>query len=73
MMFPQKLNYNFDKPFLYIIKKLTNDNNAHFVEAPALHPPEQGEVTKDQIDTWNKELEEANKVAIGGDGDDEDL
>jgi GTP-binding nuclear protein Ran len=35
-----KSNYNFEKPFLYIIRKLTGDPNAHFVEAPALLPPE---------------------------------
>eukprot|EP00993_Chasmostoma_nieuportense_P003460 NODE_4174_length_830_cov_589.017070_g4016_i0.p1 GENE.NODE_4174_length_830_cov_589.017070_g4016_i0~~NODE_4174_length_830_cov_589.017070_g4016_i0.p1 ORF type:complete len:215 (-),score=49.60 NODE_4174_length_830_cov_589.017070_g4016_i0:122-766(-) len=35
-----KSNYNFEKPFLWLAKKLANDTNLTFVEAPALHPPE---------------------------------
>lgn len=35
-----KSNYNFEKPFLYLAKKLTGDPALHFVEEPALAPPE---------------------------------
>jgi len=35
-----KSNYNFEKPFIYICRKLTGNPNCHFVEAPALRPPE---------------------------------
>ncbi|GJT81682.1 GTP-binding nuclear protein Ran-3 [Tanacetum coccineum] len=35
-----KSNYNFEKPFLYLARKLTGDPNLHFVESPALAPPE---------------------------------
>ncbi|CAI8619519.1 unnamed protein product [Vicia faba] len=35
-----KSNYNFEKPFLYLAKKLAGDANLHFVESPALAPPE---------------------------------
>eukprot|EP01006_Ploeotia_vitrea_P029019 TRINITY_DN61637_c0_g1_i1.p1 TRINITY_DN61637_c0_g1~~TRINITY_DN61637_c0_g1_i1.p1 ORF type:complete len:220 (-),score=52.93 TRINITY_DN61637_c0_g1_i1:139-798(-) len=35
-----KSNYNFEKPFLWLAKKLANDNNLQFVGAPALKPPE---------------------------------
>lgn len=35
-----KSNYNFEKPFLWLAKKLIGDNNLFFVEAPALAPPE---------------------------------
>merc|ERR1712025_692594 len=35
-----KSNYNFEKPFLWLARKLCGDNNLHFVEAPALAPPE---------------------------------
>jgi len=35
-----KSNYNFEKPFLWLTKKLANDNNLSFVEAPALKPEE---------------------------------
>uniref|UniRef100_A0A452ZZA6 GTP-binding nuclear protein n=1 Tax=Aegilops tauschii subsp. strangulata TaxID=200361 RepID=A0A452ZZA6_AEGTS len=35
-----KSNYNFEKPFLYLARKLAGDPNIHFVEAVALKPPE---------------------------------
>ena len=35
-----KSNYNFEKPFLWLARKLSGDNALHFVEAPALQPPE---------------------------------
>nr|GMD78233.1 GTP-binding nuclear protein Ran-3 [Ipomoea batatas] len=35
-----KSNYNFEKPFLYLARKLAGDVNLHFVESPALAPPE---------------------------------
>ncbi|KAK2411568.1 GTP-binding nuclear protein Ran-3 [Trifolium repens] len=35
-----KSNYNFEKPFLYLAKKLVGDTNLFFVEMPALAPPE---------------------------------
>ncbi|KAK8917031.1 GTP-binding nuclear protein Ran-B1 [Platanthera zijinensis] len=34
-----KSNYNFEKPFLYLARKLAGDPNLHFVESPALAPP----------------------------------
>ncbi|KAM1200795.1 hypothetical protein ACFX2I_017026 [Malus domestica] len=35
-----KSNYNFEKPFLYLARKLAGNNDLHFVESPALAPPE---------------------------------
>ena len=35
-----KSNYNFEKPFLWIARKLIGNPNLVFVEAPALAPPE---------------------------------
>jgi Ras family len=34
-----KSNYNFEKPFLYLARKLTGDATLHFVEQVALEPP----------------------------------
>ena len=34
-----KSNYNFEKPFLYLARKLAGDPNLQFVESPALAPP----------------------------------
>ncbi|KAJ0960679.1 hypothetical protein J5N97_001433 [Dioscorea zingiberensis] len=35
-----KSNHNFEKPFLYLARKLAGDPKLHFVESPALAPPE---------------------------------
>jgi len=66
-----KSNYNFEKPFLYIARKLTNDQTVQFVEAPALAP---AEIKMDPklIAENEKELEAASKVTVPEDGD-EDL
>ena len=35
-----KSNYNFEKPFLWLARKLTGNPNLEFVASPALAPPE---------------------------------
>ncbi len=35
-----KSNYNFEKPFLWLARKLLGDPNLEFVAMPALAPPE---------------------------------
>lgn len=46
MFYPQyydisaKSNYNFEKPFLWLARKLIGDPNLEFVAMPALAPPE---------------------------------
>jgi len=35
-----KSNYNFDKPFIWLAKKLVGDDKLRLVEEPALQPPE---------------------------------
>ena len=35
-----KSNYNFEKPFLWLARKLTGNANLEFVASPALAPPE---------------------------------
>lgn len=35
-----KSNYNFEKPFLWLARKLIGDPNLEFVAMPALAPPE---------------------------------
>lgn len=35
-----KSNYNFEKPFLWLARKLVGDQNLEFVAMPALAPPE---------------------------------
>jgi GTP-binding nuclear protein Ran len=64
-------NYNFEKPFLYLAKKLVSDQRLEFVEAPALQPPELN-VDLNDIEKWNREMEEAANTALP-DGDDDDF
>mmetsp|Transcript_7522 Transcript_7522/g.27618 ORF Transcript_7522/g.27618 Transcript_7522/m.27618 type:complete len:224 (-) Transcript_7522:250-921(-) len=63
-----KSNYNFEKPFLYLARKLTGDPNLHFVEAVALAPPE---VTIDveQQAKYEQELNEAINQPLPEDDD----
>lgn len=53
-----KSNYNFEKPFLWLARKLVGDPNLEFKEMPALQPPE---VVMDP--TMASKYEEELKVA----------
>ncbi|KAH8041238.1 hypothetical protein HPB51_014386 [Rhipicephalus microplus] len=66
-----KSNYNFEKPFLWLARKLIGDPNLEFVAMPALAPPE---VTMDP--EWQAKLENDMKEAQNTslpDEDDDDL
>ncbi|AQK88712.1 GTP-binding nuclear protein Ran-2 [Zea mays] len=65
-----KSNYNFEKPFLYLARKLAGDPNLHFVEAVALKPPE---VTIDMAMQQQHEAELAAAAAQPLPDDDDDL
>nr|XP_040247861.1 GTP-binding nuclear protein Ran-2 isoform X1 [Aegilops tauschii subsp. strangulata] len=65
-----KSNYNFEKPFLYLARKLAGDPNIHFVEAVALKPPE---VTFDLAMQQQHEAELAAAAAQPLPDDDDDL
>lgn len=65
-----KSNYNFEKPFLWLARKLIGDPNLEFVAMPALVPPEiqmdpqwQQQIEKDLVEAQNTALPD----------DDEDL
>ena len=66
-----KTNYNFEKAILWLARKLFRDNKLHFVEAPALYPPEAliDEQTKRQ---YEQEIAVAAAQPLPED-DDEDL
>ncbi len=52
-----KSNYNFEKPFLWLARKLIGDPNLEFVAMPALAPPEV------QMDPqWQQQIEHDLKV-----------
>jgi len=66
-----KSNYNFEKPFLWLLRKLCGEAELEFVEMPALQPPE---VTMDNElkKKYEAELQEAQACELP-DGDDDDL
>jgi len=66
-----KSNYNFEKPFLYLARKLVGDPNLTFVEAPALTPAEIP-IDLQQMQQYEQEMAEASKVPLPDD-DTEDI
>jgi len=64
-----KSNYNFEKPFLYIARKLCGDNNCVFVEAPALRPPEV-QINAYQQQQYEAELAQSAQIPLPDDDDD---
>lgn len=64
-----KSNYNFEKPFLWLARKLTGKANLGFVEAVALRP---AEVTIDpaMIAQYEQEMVAASNMALPDEDDD---
>lgn len=52
-----KVNYNFEKPFLWLTRKVAGNNQIEFVEAPALAPPE-AEIDMAEMARYQAELGE---------------
>jgi GTP-binding nuclear protein Ran len=51
-----KSNYNFEKPFLWLARKLAGDPNLEFVAMPALDPPEV-QMDPELLKQYEKEIE----------------
>ncbi|KAK6052212.1 hypothetical protein COOONC_10283 [Cooperia oncophora] len=64
-----KSNYNFEKPFLWLARKLLGDPNLEFVAMPALAPPE---VTMDpaMVAQYEDDLRKAGEADLPDDDDD---
>lgn len=64
-----KSNYNFEKPFLWLARKLLGDPNLEFVAMPALKPPE---ITLDpqMIQQYEQEIRDAAGAELPEDDDD---
>jgi len=58
-----KSNYNFEKPFLWLARKITGDGNLSFTEAPALTPAEV-KIDMEQQNKMEQEFILASKTAI---------
>jgi len=65
-----KSNYNFEKPFLWLARKLAGDSHLEFVAMPALDPPEV-QMDPEILKQYEKEIEEAKKAPLPE--EDEDL
>ncbi|BHF72741.1 hypothetical protein SprV_0401581200 [Sparganum proliferum] len=64
-------NYNFEKPFLWLARKLIGDPNLEFVEMPALKPPEL-QMDAALAEAYEKEIWLAAQAPLPDEGD-EDL
>lgn len=67
-----KVNYNFEKPFLWITRKVAGNNEIVFVEAPALAPPE-AQIDEEYMNRQKLELEQAQSVPLPEGDDDDDI
>ena len=67
-----KSNYNFEKPFLWLARKLVGDPNLEFVEMPALEPPEI-HMDPELAQKYEQELKVAAQTALPDDGEDDDI
>ncbi len=56
-----KSNYQYEKPFLWLLRKLTGDNNLYLIESPLLYPPHIL-MDAEHIQQLQRELEEADKL-----------
>ncbi|KAG9395640.1 hypothetical protein J8273_2844 [Carpediemonas membranifera] len=67
-----KTNYNFEKPFKYLARRLSNDPNLEFTEEPAVKPPD-ADVTLDReyIAEQERQLEQAVALPVPADDDDD--
>jgi GTPase SAR1 family protein len=60
-----KSNYNFEKPFLWLARKLAGNQSLEFVASPALAPPEV-QVDAGLMEAYNNELEQAQNMPLPG-------
>ena len=64
-----KSNYNFEKPFLWLARKLAGDANLEFVAMPALDPPEV-QMDPELIKKYELEIEAAKNAPVPEDDED---
>ena len=68
-----KSNYNYEKPWLYLARKLTGVSDLVFIEEPSsiLHMPDVA-LSEELMKKYEKDLEDAAKVVLPSDGDDDE-
>jgi len=62
-------NYNFEKPFLWLARKLAGDANLEFTAMPALMPAEV-QMDNETIKKYEAEIQDAQNAALPDDDDD---
>lgn len=67
-----KSNYNFEKPFLYLLRQLTKNNNVVFVEYAVAPPSSEVVLDAALLQQWAIELEQTRNLPLPVE-DDEDL
>ncbi|KZL65076.1 GTP-binding nuclear protein GSP1/Ran, partial [Colletotrichum tofieldiae] len=67
-----KSNYNFEKPFLWLARKLVGNPALEFVAAPALAPPT-AQVDEKLLEQYRKEMDDAAQMPLPGELSDDDL
>jgi len=65
-----KSNYNFEKPFLWLARKLLNEPGLALVEAPALKPPEVA-LDMEQMKQFEEQLAVAKDTPLPDESDEE--
>jgi len=65
-----KSNYNFEKPFLWLARKLCGEPELEFVEMPALQPPEV-HIDENLQKQYEKDLEDAQQCELPDDDTDD--
>ena len=65
-----KTNYNYEKPFLYLARKVTNQQNLSLVEPVALFPPVECSLDKATLKQYELQLEEAASMPLPDDDED---
>lgn len=67
-----KSNYNFEKPFLWLARKLAGNPQLEFVAAPALAPPT-AQVDEELLKKYHDEMVAASAMPLPGEEEDDDL
>lgn len=67
-----KSNYNFEKPFLWIARKLIGNPSLNFVDSPALVPPEV-KIDEAHLRQMENEMKEAAAVPLPDEDDGLDI
>merc|ERR1739848_738247 len=65
-----KSNYNFEKPFLWLARKLIGDPNLEFVAGVALAPPEV-QVDEKLLEEYRQEMAKATEMPLPDEDDDD--